>query len=477
MRSLIPLAIPAAPLLLDSADTSFSPTEAETNSYLFIELLTKAITKNSFSGDVYIIITVTDANAVVIFSSYMEELNYFQKFNLEGYTMAKYLLMIVLGTMVTLGISNITQNSKLQNGTKNSVDNYSLSRANNIAGNMTEVLLMRLSNDPAYRVINQETEGMFGGEAAYIVEDTFFEGDSLVKIIVAGEFNGVEKVLTTYTSRPNEGWVPPVVRGAWTANGPLNNTISDMYIDGRDHDLNLNLIPKKGKFGVSSSVEFINLENAEIGGTNNGIDYPMTFPEAPEVIEEGYDWGGSFPETPDEILGYPEGTLKTIAQSGENGSQYLYNPGKVKIGNKWFIDGLTYPLSGVTYIQLTTADKIELMLKQTGNSGIVVVHREGGGSYISGVKFDKDNSDGLLTGLLITDYSFHHHIDILGAVIMLSPDLETEKNCNGNKDHWVYYSSEAIESATGIASKISGIQGSVGYGFGKKRVDVKYVYE
>ena len=149
----------------------------------------------------------------------------------------------------------------------------------------------------------------------------------------------------------------------------------------------------------------------------------------------------------------------------------------MKIGKKWFIDGLTYPLSGVTYIELTNAAPIELLLQQTGNSGIVVIHRDGGNSNISGVKFDKDNSDGLFTGLLITDYSFHHHINILGSVIQLSPNLETEKKCNGNKDHWVYYSSEAISNATEIAAEITGLSGVLGYGFGKKRVDVKYVYE
>jgi hypothetical protein len=105
-----------------------------------------------------------------------------------------------------------------------------------------------------------------------------------------------------------------------------------------------------------------------------------------------------------------------------------------------------------------------------------VVHRDGGGSKIGSVKSD-NSSDGLLTGLLITDYSFHHHIDILGSVLMLSPNLETSKNCNGNQDHWVYYSSEAVTNATGIASKITGLSQQVGYGFGKKRVNVKHVYE
>ncbi len=392
--------------------------------------------------------------------------------------MARFIMIIVLSGMVTFGISNITQNSTVSQGTENIVDNFSNNRAHDIASSMTDILLMRIANDVEYRVETEvPPEDLDGGKATYTAENTFFEGDSLIKITVAAEFNDVTKTIITYTQKPTDGWVPPFIRGAWTANANLNNTISDMYIDGRDHDLNLNILPTTGVHGISTSTTFVNVEGAEIGGTNSFIDYPMSFPEVPEVIEEDYDWGGSFPETPDEILGYPEGTLKAAAQSGEYGSQYLYNPGKVKIGKFWFIDGLTYPLSGVTYIEITNSAGIELMLEQTGNSGIVVIYREDGNSNITGIKFDKDNSDGLLTGLLITDYSFHHHIDILGAVLMLSPNLETEKGCNGNKDHWVYYSSEAVVGATHIAAEITGLTQQVGYGFGKKRVKVRYVYE
>jgi len=386
--------------------------------------------------------------------------------------MAKFIMIVVLGGMVTYGISNITQNSKLNQGTQNVVDNFLYNRAHDIAGSMTDILMMRIANDPDYRETGT-SEDLFGGEVTYVVEDTFFDGDSLIKITVNAEYNDVERLVISYVDQPTEGWVPPVIRGAWTANANLNNTISDMFIDGRDHDLNQNLIPGTGKFGVSTSTVFTNVENAAIGGTNNFVDYPMTYPEIDEVIEENYNWDGGFPETPDEILGYPEGTLKAAAQSGLNGSQYLLVPNNV---DKIDGDLLTYPLSGVTYLEITNSSEYTLMLEQNGNSGIVVVHRDNGNSKIKGVKSD-NNSDGLLTGLLITDYSFHHHIDILGSVLQLSPNLETSKNCNGNADHWVYYSSEAIENATEIASEITGLSGKVGYGFGKKRVNVRYVYE
>ena len=387
--------------------------------------------------------------------------------------MARFIMIVVLGGMVTYGVSNINQNSIVNQGTQNTVDNFSANRAHDIAGSMTDILMMRISNDVDYRETGT-SEDLFDGEVTYVVEDTFFDGDSLIKITVNAEYNDVEKFVISYVDQPTDGWVPPVIRGAWTANADLNNTISDMFIDGRDHDLSLNILPKSGRFGVSSSTAFTNVENAAIGGTNNFVDYPMTFPENPNVIEENYDWGGSFPETPDEILGYPEGTLKAAAQSGEYGSQYLLLP-----NNKKTIDAdlLTYPLSGVTYIDVQNSANINLLLEQIGNSGILVVHKDGGGSNIGSVKFDKNNSDGLLTGLLITDYSFHHHIDILGSVLQLSPDLETSKNCNGNADHWVYYSSEAVTNATGIAAEITGLSQQVGYGFAKKRLNVRHVYE
>jgi len=389
--------------------------------------------------------------------------------------MARYIMIIVLGGMFTFGISNISQNNTVGQGTQNVVDNFSNNRAHDIASSMTNILLMRLANDLEYRVETEASEDLDGGEATYTVEDTFFEDDSLVKVKVAAEYNDVTKTIIAYTQRPTAGWVPPIVRGAWTANATLNNTISDMYLDGRNHDLSLNLIPETGTFGVSSSTNFTNVDDAEIGGTNNGVDYPMTFPEDPAVIEENYNWDGGFPESPDAILGYPEGTLKAAAQSGEYGSQYLLVPGGTKTIDA---DLLTYPLSGITYIDVPNAsDDMTFLFEQNGNSGILVFHSDDGTSRMKGVKFDKKTSDGVFTGLLIGDYTFHHHHNVLGAIILLSPNLEDSKNCNGNKDHWVKYSTESVVSATEIVANITGLSGQVGYGFGKKRVNVKYVYE
>ena len=83
----------------------------------------------------------------------------------------------------------------------------------------------------------------------------------------------------------------------------------------------------------------------------------------------------------------------------------------------------------------------------------------------------------MFTSLLVDDYTFHHHIDISGSVILLSPNLEESKNCNGNIDHWEYYSSEAVSNATEIAAEITCLSRELVYGLGKNRVKVRYVRE
>ncbi len=48
-------------------------------------------------------------------------------------------MIIVFSGIVTFGISNITQNSTLNQGTQNVVDNFSNNRAHDIAGSMADI--------------------------------------------------------------------------------------------------------------------------------------------------------------------------------------------------------------------------------------------------------------------------------------------------------------------------------------------------
>ena len=157
--------------------------------------------------------------------------------------MAKYLLIVVLGAMVTFGVSNITQNSVVGQGTKNSVDNYSINRVQNIAMSMTDILLTRLADDLEYRTESEALVELFGGKVTYTVEDNFSENDSRIKIKVVAVYNTATKIITTYIAKKADYRVPTVGGGAWSLNTNLNNTIRDMCIDGRDRDLNQSVNP------------------------------------------------------------------------------------------------------------------------------------------------------------------------------------------------------------------------------------------
>ena len=118
--------------------------------------------------------------------------------------MARFIMIVVLGGMFTFGINNITQNSVVSQGTQNTVDNFSSNRARDIAGSMADILMMRLSNDLAYRVNTKAKEDLYGGEVAYTVAEVFFENDSLIEITVIAKFKDVKNIVIRYTEKPGE---------------------------------------------------------------------------------------------------------------------------------------------------------------------------------------------------------------------------------------------------------------------------------
>jgi hypothetical protein len=212
-----------------------------------------------------------------------------------------------------------------------------------------------------------------------------------------------------------------------------------MLIDGRNHDLVNNIIPKTGIYGISTSTEFHDGKNRSIGGTKDSIDYPISFRLNPSVIEENYDWADEFPQSPDEILGYPNGTLKKFAQDGFGGSLYTTNSS----------DFERRILSGITYLELSSGTDEIIKLPRGIHTGILVIHNDAIDSHISNITLEQ----GEFRGLIIGDYMFHFHIDVLGAIVLLSPDLEQEDKCDKSSNHQVFFSSKTISDATGAVSK------------------------
>jgi len=394
----------------------------------------------------------------------------------KWFFMSKFILIIVVGGFISYSIISVNLNSKITTGTENSVKVYGQRQSRNIANSMAQMIISEINDSVSWRITSPEEKSLFGGTATYRIIDTVVAGDTLIKVAVTGNYNNNVTNVMALVEKPSTGFVPPIVHGAWTANGPLDNTISDMYIDGRDHDLNRNYVPYTGVYGISTSVEFYNTQKAEIGGTKDSIDYPMSYPENPNVIEENYNWGGEFPTTPDAVLGIPEGTLKSIAQSGQDGSQYVTDP-----------EDLNLPLSGITYVEINDDDDNDdddndddndddddkIDMKKTQSKGILVCHNSSGTTRIKQIKLKNYPFKGLIIG----DYMFHFHLDVHGAIILLSQNLETKKKCSGNKDHEVLYSSEIIKNATSILGIQSNFSGGTNYGFQKQRLTVRHWLE
>lgn len=228
---------------------------------------------------------------------------------------------------------------------------------------------------------------------------------------------------------------PPGIRGAVTANYNVG-TLGTMVVDGRDHDIDGNLLGgSTSMLGVSSGGSITEGGNSKIGGeaadgtliapTKTGSFGPPATGWAASCEQNG-TWDK--PLSPDAALGWPEGTLKKIAQRGSGGSQYATDPST-----------LTMPLSGVTYVDLPPGGVWQSM--DLGNSsGILIVHNSALNAQMLNV------NAGTFKGVMIVDDLVHVHNTIIGAAINLTTNPSLG-NCIGNGTGAVLYSKTAVDNA------------------------------
>lgn len=261
--------------------------------------------------------------------------------------------------------------------------------------------------------------------------DTFSVGADQVSITSTATKHQATATVTIWIEREY-----PVLTGvlsALTTRGPVetNGTIT---IDGRDHDLNGSVIANNGTLGVYSESTYTQSATSFVGGTNV-VDYPPSVPAAPEVILEN---GLLARPTPDDVLGLSKGTLKTMAQAGVAGGQYVTDPAD-----------LVGPLQGVTYIEIPIDDPWWIVAGNTifdNGTGVVVVHNEATNAII------KNLNQGTFRGLIIADDIVHIHNRIIGALVSLTP-APSSGNVIGNGGGEILYSSEALLGVTLLESR------------------------
>jgi hypothetical protein len=371
--------------------------------------------------------------------------------------MARFLLILILGTFITFGIANITLNENVTRGTENAADNYSLTKARNIANSTAEMIFSNLGDNINYRVNSPATNSVFGGTSTYTVQDAFFDGDSLIKISIQSTYHNSSKPITVYTLKnlKSPDFMPPGIKGAITTNNEVmtNGTIT---IDGRDHTMMAGtLIPQKGTFGIWTTDMYDHKGGSKIGGTfylaGLGNDIAPTSVGYMPVVAEYQTYPGGFPTTPEQVMGggYPPGILKVIAKSGFYGSQYVTNTAL-----------LTYPLKGITYVELPSGEWTDMSIE---GSGILIVHNNSVNALM------KNLNTGTFRGLIIADDIVHIHGTIIGALVSLTVS-PSEGNSIGNGTGFVLFSKEAILAASEFATNHN-------FGFRSKRIAIKYWFE
>lgn len=244
--------------------------------------------------------------------------------------------------------------------------------------------------------------------------------------------------------------VPAGTRAAVTAEADINIACMDITtkVDGRDYPMEGGA--PAGGMGMPAASSAGDVTYGFIGyiyGTLPGRTYTgssgiLNPAKVDSVLEESLDWGpDAFPDTPAEALGgpafgYTDAGLLTLAQSGVNGSQYVTDPAT-----------LTFPLSGVTYVELPDAGVWNGASLQDSR-GILVVHNGDGNAMLQGT------FSGSLKGILVTD-RMDAEITTYGSVIVIGDAALGPVTVRQNSK--LQFSLEAILAALGNAYDVTRI--------------------
>jgi hypothetical protein len=366
--------------------------------------------------------------------------------------MSRFILIIVLGGYITYSITSMTQNKNVTQATENSVNSYSQTKARNLVNSAIQMFMSQVADDLDWRILNPVTKDIFDGQATYTVTDTIFDGEDLIKFSVTSNVYGKTKKVDVY-AKPLDPFPSGVESmAAITANNDIL-TLGNIIVDGRDHNIDGTVVPGEGTFGIWTTDTYTRGGASKVGGTYLGIDYiPSKKKVNPNIIADNQTWpDGMPPTTPEDVIkDLPfDITLEEYAKSGDWGSQYVNDPSL-----------LTYPLKGVTYVELHSGDSwIEANIE---GSGILIVHNDQVDAIIK-------NTYNNFTGLIIADDIIHLHSTIIGAIISLTQN-PSEGNTIGNSDGFVLYSKEALgNSLMSVRPR--------NFGFAQNRLDVKHWFE
>lgn len=370
------------------------------------------------------------------------------------------LLFIILVSFILTGLVMQGINASNRKQEENIVAMNYRHIGKNIAQSAVNLALNKLAADTSWRTgIGSPGAplALFGGTVFVTVADTVFFGKKVVRISAVATSGPVDMPSRNDTSTAFvfRSYVPGTLLAAITANNDVM-TNGNLVVDGREHDINGGLISNSGRWALWTTQNYkMPTGSSTMGGTPDTprVDVaPVGWPADSVVIRTNQTWpGGVYPGSPDSVFGgtaagFPEETLKAIAMSGMGGSQHTTNP-----------TTLTYPLRGVTYVELPTSGP-----SQTWNpaditgTGVLIVHNSAKNAIIKNLQVQTNKT---FKGLVIAD-----EIDKMNGAIIYGAmfSLKSEAalgNVIGNGSGQIYFSSAAIGAA--VTSWLSStVQGS-----------------
>lgn len=349
----------------------------------------------------------------------------------------KAVLVLVVGIIIVAATVLFNIEAASTRIVRNFSDYYVRQTTRNLAQSGVNLALTEMGRDREWRTGFPDLQ-LLDGTVSVRLFDTEFQDRDVVAIMSIGETRFSSSVWRrdTCIAYVNvKGWDVVPLKGLLTLNATTGIN-GNATIDGRNHDTLMNVIPGSGIEGIWTTKPSFSISGSgTVGGTDTlGNDYAPSNPADPNVLLTNQSYPMGYPTNPDQILHtytdlIPNGTLKAIAQSGFEGSQYS-------------VDGtdLKYPLRGVTYVETpATTPQNEWRPADVPGSGILVVHNSAGNAKLVNTKGD-------FRGLIIADEVEHFHGGLLGGMIAIKNMFSG--NVVGNGDAWLYYSEQTIIRGT-----------------------------
>lgn len=351
--------------------------------------------------------------------------------------MGRYSLILIAGFAIIAATMKITFMGVGENSNEVSLGQFEERTARKIAHSATQMSLEQLKSDLDWREGYTEQEISDGIANVQIIDsetDTTL-GIDTVRVVSVGSIYDYDETVITRAALGHPDF-PDNINAGITANSNVA-TLGNILVDGRDHDLMANLISNNGVYAIRTTAAYFRGGSTALGGTrDNGNDYGPVRNNYDPIVEENMIWPGPgpYPTTPEEVLGGTaqglwDGIMKEVAISGINGSQYVTDPAE-----------LTYPLHGITYVELPDGGEWNPVDFGEGSGGLLVVHN----SQLNAAM--KNLNAGTFAGFIIADDMVHIQATILGGAFLLSP-TPSEGNCIGNGTGRVLFSRQSILKA------------------------------